>query len=468
MKKWTIIAGVLGCILAEAFAINVSAEEVPSPTADVIVMTESQSLIDSGDYTIANNSIHWEYDGETLKFSGEGEFIGRNYNVETQPWKKYADEAQTLVIGGGLTGIGKDTFSYYHGAKTIILEDGIKYIGDNAFCGGSVQKFIMPDTVEEIGSSVLYVSSNLQEVQLSKNLTSIGSFSFVLTPWYMSLPRDKDGLTIIDDVLLNACQMDTDFIEPYAKGNVEIPDGIRTIAGGAFWECGDMTSVTIPESVENIGTDTFRLCHKLESVTIPQKVTKIENSTFTGCTSLKEINLPDGIQSIGDYAFNSCALTKIMLPQNLTTVGRSAFAYCENLKSVIYRAKVEHIGAYQFVNCTNLQSITILNPDCEIEEQAQYSNGETLDYLKNVTVYGLPNSTAQAMAEKNGWKFSPLETVVQVSGDANGDGQLSVVDVVQVHKMLQTRKAPPKSCDMNGDNMVNVIDLALMKQKLLK
>ena len=67
-------------------------------------------------------------------------------------------------------------------------------------------------------------------------------------------------MTIIDNVLLNACQMDTDFVEPYAKGAVEIPDGIRTIAGGAFWECGDMTSVTIPESVENIGTDTFRLC----------------------------------------------------------------------------------------------------------------------------------------------------------------------------------------------------------------
>ena len=197
-------------------------------------------------------------------------------------------------------------------------------------------------------------------------------------------------------------------------------------------------------------------------------MTKIENGTFTGCTSLKEINLPDGIQSIGDYAFNSCALTKMMLPQNLTTVGRSAFPYCENPKSVIYRAKVEHIGAYQFVDCKNLQSITILNPNCEIEEQAQYSSGEKLDYLNNVTVYGLPNSTAQAMAEKNGWKFSPLETVVQVSGDANGDAQfLSLLTWYRFTRCCR-REKPPEILRHERVQLVNVIDLALMKQKLLK
>ena len=81
--------------------------------------------------------VHWEYDGETLRIFGVGEVDDKNFENK---FFKYADEAKTLVIGGGLTGIGKDTFSYYHGAKTIILEDGIKYIGDNAFCGGSVQK----------------------------------------------------------------------------------------------------------------------------------------------------------------------------------------------------------------------------------------------------------------------------------------------------------------------------------------
>ncbi len=464
MKKWMIAAAVVGCVMAEVLAVNLSTDKISAETVETI--TESMQAIDSGDYTSEENQVHWEYDGETLRISGVGEVDDKNFEKK---YLKYADEAKTLVIGGGLTGIAEDAFggSHYYYVETIILEEGIEYIDNYAFSCVNAKSFIMPDTVQEIGICVLQMSSRLQEVQLSKNLVDIGSSAFALTPWYMSLPRNEDGLTILDDILLNACQVSTDYVWGIAKGDVEIPDGIRMIADNAFQECGEMTSVTIPESVELIGNGTFRQCHSLESITIPQKVTKIENGTFMGCKNLKEINLPDSVQSIGNYAFNSCAITKMMLPENLTTIGGFAFEYCANLKNVVYRAKVEHIGAYQFVDCKNLQSITILNPDCEIEEQAQYSNGETLDYLNNVTVYGLPNSTAQAMAEKNGWKFSPLETVVQVSGDANGDGEFSLVDVVQVHKMLLNRKAPPKSCDLNGDNVVNVIDLSLMKRKLL-
>ena len=87
-------------------------------------------------------------------------------------------------------------------------------------------------------------------------------------------------------------------------------------------------------------------------------------------------------------------------------------------------------------------------------------------------VYGYPNSTAEELTHQNGWDFVPLEdateATAEISGDANGDGNFSLVDVVQVHKMLQTKKAPPKSCDLNHDNKVNVIDLSLMKQKLFK
>ena len=71
-------------------------------------------------------------------------------------------------------------------------------------------------------------------------------------------------------------------------GNVIIPDTIdglpvTEIAGegynetnnGAFYGCGNVTSVYIPNSVTSIGTNAFSVCWRLTSVTIGSGVTSI-------------------------------------------------------------------------------------------------------------------------------------------------------------------------------------------------
>ena len=58
------------------------------------------------------------------------------------------------------------------------------------------------------------------------------------------------------------------------------------------------------------------------------------------------------------------------------------------------------------------------------------------------------------------------------TGDANLDGETTVVDVILLQKYLHNKqtinKAQWMACDMNGDGKVNVFDLALLKRKLLK
>ncbi|HAJ97426.1 MAG TPA: hypothetical protein DCO72_06800 [Ruminococcus sp.] len=45
--------------------------------------------------------------------------------------------------------------------------------------------------------------------------------------------------------------------------------------------------------------------------------------------------------------------------------------------------------------------------------------------------------------------------------------EISVSSVVELNKTFKARKGAPLKFDLNGDNVVNVIDLALLKQKLL-
>ena len=58
-----------------------------------------------------------------------------------------------------------------------------------------------------------------------------------------------------------------------------------------------------------------------------------------------------------------------------------------------------------------------------------------------------------------------------VTGDINGDGTVTVLDVVALQKyLLKTNtftKAQYTSADMNGDGIVNIYDLILMKKAVL-
>ena len=70
------------------------------------------------------------------------------------------------------------------------------------------------------------------------------------------------------------------------SGAYTIPNGIKQIAGFAFWGCESLTSVTIPKSVMSIGEGVFRGCKSLKSVTIPNSVTSIGNDAFPSHTQI--------------------------------------------------------------------------------------------------------------------------------------------------------------------------------------
>lgn len=75
-----------------------------------------------------------------------------------------------------------------------------------------------------------------------------------------------------------------------------------------------------------------------------------------------------------------------------------------------------------------------------------------------------PDLLNTMIAAAKGETYVPDTTVY---GDANGDGVLSVLDIVQLQKYLHrlTTKCDP-SADMNRDNVLDIFDLTLMKQAL--
>ncbi len=78
-----------------------------------------------------------------------------------------------------------------------------------------------------------------------------------------------------------------------------------------------------------------------------------------------------------------------------------------------------------FSGCTELTSITIKNPECEIDDS-------TYTIFDTAVIYGYDDSTAQAYAEKYNRKFVSLgekpNIPISKTGDADLNGTIDAID----------------------------------------
>ena len=172
------------------------------------------------------------------------------------------------------------------GVTDIVVPDGVKRIGENAFelCE-SLTSITIPDSVIEIRDEAFCCCSSLTSVSIPNSVMKIGVAAFYNTPW---LEDQKDDYIIAGNNILIKYNGNDE--------NVKIPNGVTMIGHEAFRKCFKLTSITIPHSVTEIGTCAFYGCRSLESVTIPDKVTSIGIIAFAYCNKLV-INAP-----VGSYA----------------------------------------------------------------------------------------------------------------------------------------------------------------------
>ena len=170
---------------------------------------------------------------------------------------------------------------------------------------------------------------------------------------------------------------------------------------------GDMTDYSDAQSVP---WDAYR--NEIMALELPDKLTGIGGYAFANLVHVdfSSINTYSNIDirimnvtRIGNHAFEGCAgMTDLLLGDQLTELGDSAFARCASLESVVLRGELTEMGQSAFSDCSALREIWILNPDCKIGANAIQGA------FSELRVCGFPGSTAEQLAQENGYRFDPI------------------------------------------------------------
>ena len=331
-------------------------------------------------------------DGTTSNGSLFSAIDNQNFYVD---YIKYTIVDGHLVVSGydktGLKGVAKIISRLtYRGNTYEVLE-----ISESVFrdCT-SLTSITIPNTVTSIGYDAFFGCTSLTSITIPNSVTSIGEWAFYGTPWYDNQP---DGLIYAGKVAYK-------YKGTMPEGTeIVIKEGTLEIAGGAFYECSSLTSVTIPNSVMSIGDFAFSECTSLTSITIPNSVMSIGDYAFSGCTSMASITIPNSMTSIGERVFADCSsLTSISIPNSVTSIGHFAFEGCSSLTSISIGSGATSIDYKAFYGCSSLTSIKV--EDGNTTYDSRNNCNAIIETTTNTIIVGCKKTTIPESVTKIGYE----------------------------------------------------------------
>ncbi|MBQ8928537.1 MAG: leucine-rich repeat protein [Oscillospiraceae bacterium] len=328
-----------------------------------------------------------------------------------------------------------DSHPYYAYADGLFIDIDRTNHSISSCLDSKTGEVTIPEDVTVISGGAFRDCTGITAVHFHEGFTEIstGAFQNCTSLTSVKLPG---GLEALLSEAFDGCTSLT---------TVDIPASLKSLYK-SFTGCTSLTGFTLSEGSEYLSVQDGVLYSKdgtqlvccpagKEGVfTVPDGVTSIAEGAFAGCTKLTQIVLPEGVKEIGSGAFDGCtALETVELPEGLTTIGRETFLGCTALRELTIPKSVTKLGYRSVVDCTSLEKVTILNPYCSLDN---YNNIFVNDYdhywwYYTGTICGYENSTAQIHARHNAYRFESIGKV-PVLGDVNNDGNVNANDATAV------------------------------------
>lgn len=254
----------------------------------------------------------------------------------------YVGTEKDLILPESYNGqnYGIHTYAFYNCSSltSIKLSKGITYILWGAFtnCTGLASMEI-PNNIKRISSGTFYGCSNLISVTIGSGVTDIGEEAFrgcdkLVEVINNSSLKITKGSTDYGSIAYNALNVknggssdvvnqngylfytynSVNYLLGYVGNETDLilPEDYNgeqyQIYEKAFFERGDLTSVTIGSGVTAIGDYAFQHCSGLTSVTFGSGVLSSGEYSFWNCSKLKKITILNSLMVIDEGSFGDC------------------------------------------------------------------------------------------------------------------------------------------------------------------
>ena len=286
--------------------------------------------------------LTWKYDTDMriLTISGKGEMpdyvdytVNTTNSMQLSPWLFCRERISKVVI-----------------------EDGVKYIGTNAFLGFKMDSVVISESVTRIGKAAFSSCTNLSVINI------------------------PTGVTRIEDNTFTFCKK---------LNSIILHTGITEIGSGAF-AFSTLTQLTIPSGIKKIGARAFSGCKNLSAIAVDpgnMNFTSVDGVLFDKAKTTL-IQFPAGHK---DSIYT--------IPNGTKKIGGHAFLGAQDLVAVTISADVKEIEEYAFKQVFKLKSLTVKwEKPLSINE-----NAFDLNVPSNVTLT-VPKGSKAAYAAAPVWK----------------------------------------------------------------
>ena len=324
------------------------------------VSAAEPTIVDSGNCGKDGSNVTWTLDSAgLLTISGTGEMAdyesktdsASGEEITTAPW---GNQAKTVVIEDGVTGIGAAAFYGCSGLTSVTMGSNVTSIGESAFCGCTgLTGIVLPGSVTSIGEYAFSNCESLTAIEIPAGVTTLGNSAFFGCGNLKEVrynARAAANLTGLSGAFRSAGA---------SVGGVKVIFGesVEKIPSNLFCNCESLTSVTIGSNVTSIGDNAFLDCKGLVEINYNARAAECTEDSFGSGDGLK-VTFGDSVERIPDYIFQDCpGLTSVTIGSSATTIGHYAFNRCTGLTSIKIPESMTNIGYMAFSGCTSLADV---------------------------------------------------------------------------------------------------------------
>ena len=331
------------------------------------------------------------------------------------------------------------------------------------FCPAGKQGIVtVPDNVAQIERGAFYGCSNLERINISKDVTDIAYDEYGNLEYTAFKGCSRLAEIVVDKENVNYCSSDGALYYIGSKfgnsgtrlvccpagkqGAIDVQEKAQYIEASAFIGCGGITGIAMPKSIASIGdeessiADVFSDCTNLAEITVNEAnrlFSVREGMLYLGrilqfCPAGKQgsVTIPQDITGIAEDAFSSCKrVTEIMVDKNngvyisldgiLYRKGEDAapksLIRCPAGKEgrITVADGVQIIGDASFEGCLGVEEVVMPGSVEEIGYNAFYGCGDDL------CIYCAKGSYAEGYAKKHGMDYSVISKKPQTITASN-------------------------------------------------